>query len=126
MGEIHALQVGVADALGAEAVGKVGCRGDDGLVPGQRSQPESGASNEILGSDERKIGLVQEGRDHAADQPHIVVEGQPTHSTNGLGLVRKGFLELVENDLALNEKGSVREGDRLGGVRGAGGELHEG
>ncbi len=119
--EVDAVELVVRDALEAEAVGEVRGRRHHAAVARDGPQPECRPGHEELGRNQRQLGCRVLRREHAADEPHVVVERQPGHAARfGASLP-----VLVERS-DLGEDRPMGQCHGLGIDRRAGGELHEG
>ncbi len=65
------------DLANAQVVGEVGSAGDGRAVPADRIEPEEGILEERRGRHDDVRNAAVDRREDAADEPHVVVGGQP-------------------------------------------------
>ena len=105
-----------------ERVGEVRCERDGAARPVQGVEPDGGIAHEGQRGDERHADLVEDGTQHEADEPHVVVEGQPAHARIGAAV----DLQPVAHDgPGVRAQASVRHLDPPRRRGAAGGELQE-
>jgi hypothetical protein len=111
----------LGDLAGAELVGEVGAAAGrsaiarDGLKPPQRPLKEG------HGRHEDATGTEVERLEHAAHEPHVMVERQPAHDDRRLGLA-----EGAADHLLVVDEVAVADHDAFGGRSGARGVLEAG
>ena len=119
--QIETLQLLVPDALDAERVGEVGGVPDGPSVAREGLEPRRGPLQEEQRRQEHRGDLEDHGRQHEADETHVVIERQPGHAD-----VLVVALQALEHEgVDVRGQVAVRERDALGARRGAAGELEE-
>ncbi len=80
LAQIHGRQIPVLDALGDQPVGEVRRVGDRAAVLADLLEPDPRRASEVRGRQEHHRDVADERAEDEADQPHVVVEGQPAHA----------------------------------------------
>ena len=103
--------------IDAHAEREVGAAADRAAVARDRAQPARRARPEVIGRHQHQARAVEQRRQRAADQPHVVIQRQPAdHHVVGVVRERVADAALVGDDVAVAHHHAARRAGRARGV----------
>ena len=119
--QVQPVTLGLADAVDAQAIGKVGTTTDRDPMLADQPQPAHRAGREMVGAAQHTRNTTVEGLKQPADQPHVVKERRPHGKAVG-----RGDGHQRTNGRFVGHQAGVRDHHTLGVRGGTGGVLQEG
>ena len=119
--EVEVLEGVIGEFVGGDGVGEVGSGGEGGLELGEGSEPGDGVHDELHGAHQVGGGVEEDTEEGAADQAHVVVEGEP-----GDAAILGGEVGGQGAGAEVRDEVAVGDDDAFGGARAARGVLKVG
>ena len=122
--QVEVLQIFGSDLAGAQVVGEIGSRREAAAIPGDRAQPAQRPLQESRRAHCEARNALQQRRQDAEDQTHVVEHGEPGH--HHIFHLRLSAPDRQQNAPDVMDQVGVTDDDPLRVACGARGVLEEG